>query len=181
MPAITRNGVTMTEALQEHSAIAPLGRALLYAYELWHPTLPEPFRFVDDVVPLTATLEATAPRDPGATVEFISCPLSMQRPEESDTASNPTISMGRPDVSGELKRVLDTARGSLEPWVLIERVYASDDTSEPALLPPLQYEVDAVGLSQGSANLSASYGDHINEAVPRITFRRDQYPGLTRG
>jgi hypothetical protein len=180
MPDIEREGVTLSEALQEAAAVAPVGRAMLYAYELWHESFAEPIRFVNDVAALTATLEAAAPRDAGDEVEFLACPLSLQRPEESDTAASPSVTLGRPDVAGLLKAALDAARGSTEPWTIIERVYASDDTSTPAMLPPLTFEVTGVELAGAAASLTASYGDWVNWAVPRTTFRRAEYPGLSR-
>lgn len=180
MPDITRKGVTLSEALQEAAAIAPITRAMLYAYELWHPTLSEPVRFVNDKALLLATLEDDAPRDAGEEVEFMACPLSLERPEESDTAATPTVALSRPDVAGVLKPLFDAARGSLDSWVLIERVYASDDTSRPAMLPPLSFELSAVDTAGAEAKLSASFDDDANVAVPRITFKREEYPGLMR-
>lgn len=180
MTDIVRKGVTLKEALQEAAATAPLGRAMLYAYELWHVSLAEPIRFVNDKADLMATLEADAPRDASTEVEFIACPLDLSRPEESDTAASPSVSLSRPDVGGLLKSALDRARGSLEPWTVIERLYASDNTSGPAMLPPLTYELSAADIAGAAGKLTASFDDDANEAIPRITFRRDEYPGLKR-
>jgi hypothetical protein len=180
MPDITRKGVTLSEALQEAAAIAPIERVMLYAYELWHESLSEPIRFVNDKADLMATLEADAPRDAGLEVEFIACPLAFERPEESAEAANPSITMSRPDVGGIMKAALDASRGSLVPWTIIERLYASDDTSGPAILPPLTYEWQRASISSAAASLTAGYDDDANIAVPRITFRREHYPGLKR-
>jgi len=180
MSDIVRRGVTLTQALQEAAAVAPITRAMLYAYELWHPTLTEPVRFVNDKAPLIATLEPDAPRNPSEAVEFMACPLALERPEESDTASTPTVTLSRPDVAGLLKPLFDAARGSLESWTLIERVYASDDTSRPALLPPLSFELSAQDAAGAEAKLTANFDDDANVAVPRITFKREEYPGLMR-
>lgn len=180
MPDIERRGVTLTQALQEAAAIAPIGRAMLYAYELWHPTLAEPIRFVNDKADLLATLESDAPRDSGQEVEFIACPLALERPGENDTEQTPSVRMGRPDVANILKPALDAARGTLEPWTLIERLYASDDTGAPALLPVLQFEVNLAEIAGAAASLTASFDDEENDAVPRITFKRSEYPGLQR-
>ena len=180
MPDIEREGVTLSEELQVAAAVAPAGRAVLYAYELWHPTMASPIRFVNDVVDLSATLESTAPRNASATVTFSACPLSLQRPEESDTAASPTVTLARPDVAGLLKPALDDARGDDREWQLIERVYVSDDLSAPAMLPPLIYEVLSVETSGAAASLTAAYGDWQSWAVPRTTFRLSEYPGLSR-
>lgn len=180
MPAITRKGVTLSEALQEAAAVAPVQRAMLYAYELWHVSLDEPVRFVNDTQELEATLEATAPRNAGQQVTFLACPLSFRRPKESDDEASPTVQLSRPDVASLVAGMLDAARGSTEPWQLIERLYASDDTSEPALLPPLSFELSQVVINGSEVGFAAQYDDDANVAVPRITFKREEYPGLQR-
>lgn len=175
-----RKGVAYSEAMLEAIAFAPIDRAMLYAYELWHPSLAEPIRFVNDKADLLATLESDAPRDPGSEVEFIACQVAFERPEESDSSASPTIKMSRPDVGGLLKDALDQTRDSLEPWTLIERVYASDDTSLPCQLPVLALELKSADIAGAEATIEAQFDDDANVAVPRITFRRSQYPSLTR-
>jgi hypothetical protein len=182
MPDIERHGVTLGEALQEAIATARQDRALLYAYELWHPTFTDPIYFVDNTEDLVATLEPNAPRAASETVTFLACPVSLQRPEEGDQAGNPKLVMQRPGVSGLMRDALNAARAvaSLDPFEIIERVYASDDTSSPEMLPPLTMEVTAVELAGITARLEATFGDFANVMVPRAIFRRSQYPGLQR-
>lgn len=178
MADIIRKGVTMKEAALEAAAIAPIGRAMLYAYELWHPSLAEPIYFVNDVRALNARIEATADRNAATIVEFIACPLSMQKPEESDSAENPKVVLSRNGISGLLSDALDAARGDRQKWELIEREYASDVLTGPAKLPPRKYNLDAAGMTQLQADFTASHADFANEGIPRATFRRDEYPGL---
>lgn len=183
MADVTRRGVTLTQALQEAAAIAPVNRVMLYCYELWHPTLAEPVYFVNDVADFTATIESTAARNALADILFTACPLELTYPEESDTPESPKITLSRPDVAGLLKRLLDTARASVyarTPWILIERVYASDATTSPALLPPLEVELLSVDVSGSAGQLEAQFDDDANVAIPRITFKRSEYPGLQR-
>jgi len=171
-------GVRFTEAYAQAAAVAPIGRAMLAAYELWHPTLSAPVRFVDDLTDLTATLEATAPRNASTAQTFIACRLTIGRPEESDTAASPEVTLAREGVSGILKAALDTARGSIVPWTLIERLYASDDPSGPAKLPVLTYQISQAQMNGAGVSIKASFGDAVNVSVPTRTFRREQYPGL---
>jgi hypothetical protein len=180
MPDVIRKGVTLTQALQEAAAIAPIDRAMLLTWEMYHPSMSEPIRFVDDNAPLFATLEATAPRNASEEVEFLACPVSMQRPDESDTAASPTVSLSRPDVSGILKGALDAARGMLDPWIIIERLYASDDTSRPHKDPPQSFELTTAEISGAAAKITAMFDDDASVAIPRITFRRQDYPGLQK-
>lgn len=180
MPDIVRRGVTLAQALQEAAAVAPIYRQMIYAYELWHPTMSEPVYFVNDNADLEAFIEAEAERSPGAEALFLSCPLSVARPEEGDQPESPKLSMSRPDLSARIKPLLDAARGSTQPWVLIERLYASDDLSLPALLPPLQVELTTVDMVGPQVQISAQFDDDGAVAVPAITFRRNEYPGLSR-
>lgn len=183
MPDIVRKGVTLTQAIQEAAAIAPIGRQILRAFELYHPALPEPIRFVDDAEPISATLEADAPRDAGLEVEFLACPLAHEPPGEDDSESPQSVKIGRPDVGGILKQALDIVREWPDPgatWELIERLYASDDLSTPAVLPPLVLEPTDFEISSGRGMLEAIFDDDANFGIPRITFRRIEYPGLAK-
>lgn len=180
MPDITRRGVTLAEALQEAAAIAPINRRMIYAYELWHPTLSAPIYFANDNADLAASIEITAARNPGTEVTFVSCPLAVTRPEEGDQPESPKLTLSRPDLAGLLKPLLDAARGSTVPWVLIERLYASDDLSAPAMLPPLQVELTEVDVVGSQVQMAASFDDDGTLAIPAITFRRAEYPGLAR-
>lgn len=180
MPDIIRKGVTLAEALQEAAAVAPIHRQMLYCYELWHPTLASAIYFVNDNADLSAFIEAGAARNAGLEVEFLSCPMSVSRPEESDQPEAPKITMSRPDLAGLMRPLLAAARGSTFPWVVIERVYASDDLSGPAMLPPLEVELTSVDMVGSSLQITAQLDDDGTLAVPSATFRRIEYPGLMR-
>ena len=180
MPDIIRKGVTLAQALQEAAAVAPIYRQMLYAYELWHPTLAAPVYFVNDNADLLAFIEPAAARNANTEVEFLSCPMAVTRPEESDQPEAPKISMSRPDLAGLMRPLLAAARGTQDPWVIIERVYASDDLSGPALLPPLEVELTSIDMVGSALQISAQLDDDGTLAVPATTFRRTEYPGLQR-
>ncbi len=173
-----RRGVTLSEAYAEAAAVAPATYVMLNCYELWHPTMAEPARVVNDHAPLLATLEATAPRNAEEEVEFLSAQVTVTRPEESDAAGSPGISMTISNVSGVLSAALAAARGSLLPWEVIERVYASHDTSGPARLPPLKLYLTNADIGGATATLTAGLGDPCNISIPALTFTVTEYPGL---
>ncbi|MEO8153556.1 MAG: DUF1833 family protein [Rhizobacter sp.] len=173
-----RKGVSLSEAYAEAAAVAPLQRAMLHCYEVWHPTMAEPIRVVRNYVPLMARLEADAPRNSGELVEHLACAVKVERPAESDAASEPELAFSIDNVNGLLKQALDQARGSRDLWEVIERVYASDDTSAPALLPTLRLTFTQAQMKDGLASLTASYGDPVNVSLPRITFKPEEYLGL---
>lgn len=178
---LTRKGVTFTTAYLEAAAIAHVGTAMLSAFELNNEDLPDgPLRFVNDTAPLLATLEADAPFDPSTQVEFLACPGRIKPPEESDAASAPEIVYEVDNISGAVSDALTLTRGSLKPWTLIERIYASDDTSGPAQLPPRKVELKSVSITSTTASLTFAFGDPGNVRIPGLTFNRTDYPTLTR-
>lgn len=173
------HGVSLSEALKEAAVIAPVHRTVLYTFELRHASLDEPVRVVLNHEPITATLEVTAPVDAGIAVEFLAARVQVGRPEESESASSPTVTLTITNVSGLISEALRQARGSLELWEVTERVYTSDDLTCPAILPPLTLTVSSFEYDGVSATLTCSFGDSINVSVPRATFTPEQYPGLT--
>lgn len=171
-------GVALSVAYAEAAAIAPIARTMLWAYELWHPTLAEPIYFVNDQADLSATIEAGAARNAGTVQTFLACLLELRRPEESDAQASPKVTLTREGVSGILAQAFADARGSLVPWELVERLYASDDTAAPAKLPVATYHLSSATLSGTSAAVEASYADFGNVSIPRLSFRREEYSGL---
>jgi hypothetical protein len=174
-----RKGVSISEAYAEAALSAPVSRAMLRCYELWHPTLPDgPIRIVHDFAPFFATLEANAPRDAGVEVEFLAGWLEAGIFEESDEAASPQVEVKIDNVSGLLSDALRNARGSIVPWEFIERVYASDDPSGPAQLPVLSLTFTLAKIAGATATLTMSFGDPVNMNVPRLTFKPEEYPAL---
>ncbi len=172
------NGVSLSVALAEAAAIAPITRVMIPTYELRHPSLATPVRVAANHEDVLATLEDDAPEDASTEVEFLACAVSIGRPEESDTAASPSISLTINNVSGLMSDALRTARGSAVPWELTERVYASDDTSAPAVLPVLTLTMTSAEIDGTTVVLTCSYGDPANLSVPAITFTPAEYPGL---
>lgn len=177
---LTRHGVTFTSAYLEAAAIANIGRAMLDTLEFYHPNAPDRLRIVNDQVPLFATLEADAPEDGGVEVEFMAGSFRLKPAEESDSASNPADVIEISNISGAVSQALALSRGSLIPWVVTGRVYASDQTSAPAQLPPVVNEVRSVQTLTRTVEITCSFGDAGNVAFPGLTFKRSEYPTLQR-
>lgn len=173
--SITKHGVTFEDAYSEAAAIAYVGRAMLDCFALEHPDMPEPLYFVDDLQPFVGTVPTES--NP---VTFEACPIRIGKPEESDQASTPEIKLEVDNVSGAICDALDLIRGSLEPWMLTNYLFASDDASAPAVWPPTVMEITAVSYDETTGTLSGSFGDAGNFAFPRLTFKRDAYPALSR-
>lgn len=178
--SITRNGVTFTEAYLEASAAAPINRAMLNTFDLYHPLVGHIY-FVADQTNLFANLEADAGNSRGGDqIEFLACPLRVKPPEESDTADTPDIILQVDNLSGLVSDALRLTRGSLVPWMIANRIYASDDLSGPAQLPPYVVEIVNAAIDETTVELTCNFGDAGNLGVPALTFNRIDYPGLVR-
>lgn len=172
---ITKHGVTFEDAYTEAAAIAYVGRAMLDCFTLAHPLMVETLYFVNDLQPFSAYLP-----DDSNLRTFEACPIRIGRPEESDQASTPEIKLEVDNISGAINAALDLIRGSVEPWILTNYLYASDDPSGPAVTPPTVMEVTNVSYDETAGTLSGSFGDAGNFAIPRLTFKREAYPSLSR-
>lgn len=178
------NGLSLSEALAEAAVTARIDYVRLTTYEIWHPSMEEAIRLVDDWQHFEATLEGDAPRNPFETVTFTAC--SVQRPvvEESDRAQSPEVSLRIDNVTGYVTDALSVARASEDPeirdapWQLIERVYIDADPSAPAVMPVFKVTLIRVFMQGPTAVFTAAYKDSVNTSVPAITFTPRYYVGL---
>jgi len=87
---------THTKALLEANASRPPSARIYHTLEIWQSSFDEPARIVanvgDDVI---LGIEAGAPRDGGAMVTFIACPLTSDCPEQRDGQQS-NLCLGRP-------------------------------------------------------------------------------------
>ena len=167
-----RNGVTLSEAYAEAAAYAPSDRAIIYTYELLHPSFTERICIVNDYENITATLET------GEVVEFIACPVQIVPPSESDGSEAPSISVAIDGVSAIVAAQLDAAAKMHERITLIERQYVSDDLSAPCYLPPLSLTLKTVAVNATRVTASASFTDPVNRGFPSKDYLIGEYPGL---
>jgi hypothetical protein len=176
------HGLRLSQALKKAAAAAPIDYAVLYAYELYHPSMAEPARIVNNMVPIEAGLEADAPRNPSEVVTFMASAIRVSRPPEGDQSDAPQINIEIDNVSSVLTQALRVARSTpayaLQPWELIERIYCSNDLTAPDQLPPMTVTLTNVSYNATTATLTASFGDPVNVSVPRETFKPEQYVGL---
>lgn len=175
-----RGGVSLSEAYAEACAIAPVTRVLLDTLSFAHASIGTgtELRFVCDHQDLEATLEAGAPIQPSTAVTFTRCGFSVQLPGEADQPQD-ELRIALTGVSQVAAQALAAAARTTSPVVVRHRIYASDDTSAPAVLPVLTMEVTSAEITDVSVVLTARYRDPANTAFPRITYTREQYPSLS--
>lgn len=167
-----QHGVTLSEAYAEAAAMAPVQRVMLATYALLHPAWEEPIYVVNDFQDFEARLET------GQMVTFVGCPVDVVPPEESELGKAPTISVRIDGVSGHIKRQLDLAVGTLDRITLVERIYASDDPSAPAVMPPLVLTLRSVLVGETVVTAEAGFSDPINRGFPARDYLAREYPGL---
>jgi hypothetical protein len=167
-----QHGVSLSEAYAEAAACAPAGRAMLACYALNHPSFDAPVYIVSDHQNFTATLETSEE------VEFVACPVDVVPPEESDDGRSPTIAVRIDGVSRILADQLDLASGSLDLITITERIYASDDPSAPAVMPPLEMTLRDVTVSETTVTAQAGFSDPVNTGFPAKDYLAREYPGL---
>lgn len=165
-------GVSLAEAYAEAVASAPVGQVVLSTYEITHPTFTDRILIVNDYQPFLATLET------GEEVEFIPCPVLVTAPEQSENGATPSIDVQIDGVSAMLAARLDAALGTYEKIGIIERVYVSNDTSAPAVMPPLSLTLRDVEVNETTVKASAAYDDPVNKGFPAKDYGIREYPGL---
>ncbi len=178
------NGASISAALAEAAAYAPVTRAMLETLSLSHSTFtdlagaPDDVRIVNDHADLVATLEDAAPLHAGEAVTFSALAVGTQWPEESDEGT-PSFAITIDGVSGLVVQQLDRALSTLEPVLLTVRIYASDDTTGPANDPPLVLELAECTVTETRVTARAIYSDPVNRGFPGKDYVRDEHPGLS--
>lgn len=172
-------GVSKSEAYAEAMATASIEDAILYMLEVTHEDLAAPIRLVLNSSNVTATLEADAPFNAGAAVEFTAINLGIHFPEETDSNASPPTRIWIDGVSPLVAAELEPAAESLQPVTVIVRTYLSSDLSGPASLPPLVLEMRDIEINETRVLVTLAYADFGNTRFPGKTFTADEHPGLS--
>lgn len=167
------NGVSLSDALKEAATHAPSNRVMLATYEFVHVSFTSRALVVvnhDDIV---------AKDENGVTVTYSAIAgLRAEGLEESDKASAPLLKLTLDGVSQAIVSKLDAALPGFDTITLIERVYASDDLTGPAILPPTKALIRTGSVTETTVSVEAGFGDPANQPFPRETYTRLKYPGL---
>lgn len=178
-----RKGVTYSEALAAAYASAPEDEIVFDTIELLHPSFMDAgvnvsVRAVNDHTPLLATLEATAPMNPGVEVEFKPIGFRFVRPPETESANLPEVELQVDNVSRILVPYLDQAKESRVPITLIWRPYLLSDLSGPHMDPPLQLTLRSIGGDMSTMTARAGFTDLANRRFPASEYTAKKFPGL---
>ena len=168
---------TLTNALAEAYASAPPTLVILHTIELWHPTWASAIRLVQDYADLTATLEADAPVDAGASVVFTGCPFRFSLPQIGEGRQELSIQID--NVSQLLMPLLESADLTDEtPITCRYRPYLSSDTTAPQMNPVLSLDVIRVSADVMQVTCSCAHADYLNRRFPRRLYTVEEFPGI---
>lgn len=179
-----KRGVSYSEALAAAYASAPESEVILDTLEFRHPSFvdslgnPVAPRVVNDLQSLTATLEAGAPMNPGATVVFQPVSFKFTRPKESESSNSPEITLTVDNVARILIPYLDMAKESTAPIYVTWRPYLLSDLTSPHMDPPLTLSLRAVTADMTTVTATAGFADMVNRRFPASEYTAIKFPGL---
>ena len=122
------------------------------------------------------TLEATAPRNASATVEFEPMSGQLSDPSQSGATINRTLSLGR--VGSEVRqklKLIDNSSRYLSMQMII-RYYIAGEESAPSNVPEIYY-ISNVSIDENSVTITATDELVYNSRVSRV-YREDELTGM---
>lgn len=168
---------TLSQAIKEAYASAPNTSVAYHTLEIYHPSFTTPIRVVRDFVDLSATLEATAPRDGGQTVQFIGYAFDIVPPEVSSTGV-PTLQITIDNVARDIMAGLEAAVTTSTPITVIYRMFLSTDLSAPQNNPPMTLTIISISADVFKVTATATFGDLVNKRFPSQLYTIERFPGL---
>lgn len=168
---------TLSQALKEAYASASVFGVTYSTIELWHPAFTVPIRVVRDFVDLTATLEASAPRNAGEAVTFIAFRFDFKKPELSSEGL-PQVTLIMDNVDRSIVANVELALGSTDLVTVIYREFISADLSAPQNDPPLQMTLTNVVADVFKVTATAGFANLANKRFPTLEYDPEVFRGL---
>lgn len=169
---------TISAAIAEAYASAPIGQIIWETIELWHPSWTDPLYVVRDGEALDARIEAGAARNAGAIVTFTAYPFDLVPPDQSG-ATVPQATLEIDNTSREIGNQLDAAILAGHPITVIWRTYLSgNELDGPEHLPPVKMELKSASVRSRRIRATAGFRDLLNAAFPATEYDVERFPGL---
>jgi len=168
---------TLSEAIKEAYASAPVDEIIYHTLEIYHPDFTTPIRVVRDTADLTATLEATAPRNASASVTFTGYAFDVVPPDVQSTQM-PQCVIEIDNVARDILAQVDLAVGSTALIQVIYRQFLSSDLAGPQNDPPLSLTVFDISADVFRIRATCGFGDFLNKRFPAQEYTADRFPGL---
>lgn len=168
---------TLSQAIQEAYASAPSDEVIYHTLEIWHEDFTVPIRVVRDHANLSATLEATAPRDASTEVEFLAFAFDIVPPDVTHDAV-PQCVIELDNVDRTILAQVDGAVTSGTPISIIYRAFLSSDLTGPENDPPLTLTVKSISADVFRIRAVAGFDDLANRRFPALEYEAETFPGL---
>ncbi len=168
---------TLSAALQEAYASAPVDDIVYHTLEIRHPDFVAPIRVVRDFADLTATLEASAPEDASTEVTFSRFAFDFVRPEMS-AAGVPQMTIEIDNVDRSIVANIEAAMGSTDRITVIYREFVSSDLSAPQNDPPLTLTVLSISADVFRVRATCGWYNLENARFPTVAYDAETFPGL---
>jgi hypothetical protein len=169
--------VTLTAAIQEAYASAPVTEVVYHTLEIWHAAFTAAIRVVRDYDDLTATLESTAPRNPSTSVTFTALAFDVKPPEVNQDSS-PTLTVEIDNVGREVLAQVELAMSSTTPIEIIYRQYLASALTAPQNNPPLTMQILSISATPFKITAQCGFSDLGNRRFPNLAYTAATFPGL---
>jgi hypothetical protein len=169
---------TLSLALKEAYASATPD-IIYYTLEFRHSLLPSPIRVVHDHNDLVATLELTAPENPGEEVTFIKYAFDIRKPEVSSSGV-PTVEVSIDNVSRQIVAAIEYVMGSSDVIHATFREYLASDLSGPANDPPLHLDVLSISVNVYRVSMTLGLVNLMNKQFPTLAYESETFPSLAQ-
>lgn len=173
----------MTTLLDQLFASNPRDKIYYLTLEFNHSAFrdeadaPTSIRLVQGYTPLVATLEAAAPKNPGAAVTFKPAAFNVELPVKGVDGRHDmkvVLDAVNGEVIAQLERVAAAVR---EPIQVIFREFVSSDLSGPQSTP-IKMVAANPQVTALRATFTATFADLINKSFPSIRYTLTTHPGL---
>lgn len=169
---------TLSAAIAEAYASAPVNDVILHTLELWHPAFSQPIRVVRDFDPMDARIEASAARNAGEVVTFVGYAFDVLPPEQTSSGL-PQCVIEIDNVSRDILAQLDAAIMGVDKITIIYRAYLSSALLDgPENDPPIELTVYTITATPQRIRATAGFPDLLNRKFPAQEYDLDRFPGL---
>ncbi len=168
---------SLSSALKEAYASAPVDVIIYSTLELWHPAFSIPIRVVNGASNIQAKLESDAPRNAGQEVNFVAFSFSLKKPDVSADGT-PSLTIEIDNVSRQILREIRPSVSSTGHITAIYREYLSNDLEAPQNDPPIVLTITNISATIHRVTATATLGDYNNRKFPNFVYDTRSFPGL---
>lgn len=167
------SGIGATNELIRWMIAAPPDEMWLDVLELTHPNWPQGYVLVNFHEPIQVAFET------GRAVTASPVAFQVDLPD-AGTDGRQDMSIAMDNVGGEMWSALELAQQRPDfPITVTWRAYTTKQRGAPQALP-VTLTVTNVTATKQAINLTASRTDIINRKWPRVFYRAERWPGLSR-